>query len=290
MTSLRRAMNISSTITGTASTPLMTALQYSAEIGLIGVKFSAMPIAGRQRQHGVERGGFLRLAREPDRPSPPLADGIRGGAGEHRDRQQSGADDAERKNHFRECAGDRTQRFSRLRRGLDVGLAGRMQRRRGGDDDRQRDQVGERHADDGVGADAMEFLLRAIVLFDQRPLRRIDALVLGFLRGLPEEQIGRDRGAEDGDDGGEIVGAPGQARNEHAGQRLAPRHLGKGERGDIGEQAERQPFQHRHVALVIEEDLRHDRGHAEQQHVDDAVAADQQFGGVRHGAEIGARC
>ena len=45
MTSLRRAMNISSTITGTASTPLMTALQYSAEIGLIGVKFSAMPIA-----------------------------------------------------------------------------------------------------------------------------------------------------------------------------------------------------------------------------------------------------
>ena len=38
-------MNISSTITGTASTPLMTALQYSAEIGLIGVKLSAMPIA-----------------------------------------------------------------------------------------------------------------------------------------------------------------------------------------------------------------------------------------------------
>jgi hypothetical protein len=36
-------------------------------------------------------------------------------------------------------------------------------------------------------------------------LRRIDALVLGFLRGLPEEQIGRDRGAEDRDDGGEIV-------------------------------------------------------------------------------------
>ena len=44
ITSLRRAMNINSTITGTASTPLMTALQYSAEIGLIGVKFSAMPM------------------------------------------------------------------------------------------------------------------------------------------------------------------------------------------------------------------------------------------------------
>ena len=43
ITSLRRAMNINSTITGTASTPLMTALQYSAEIGLIEVKLSAIP-------------------------------------------------------------------------------------------------------------------------------------------------------------------------------------------------------------------------------------------------------
>jgi hypothetical protein len=41
---LRLAINIKSPITGTARTPLMTALQYSAEIGLIGVKFSAMPI------------------------------------------------------------------------------------------------------------------------------------------------------------------------------------------------------------------------------------------------------
>ena len=133
----------------------------------------------------------------------------------------------------------------------------------------------------------MEFLLRPVVLFDQRPLRRIDALVLGFLRGLPEEQIGRDRGAEDGDDGGEIIGAPGQARNEDAGERLAPGNLGKGERRDIGEQAERQPFQHRDVAFVIEKYLRRHRRHAEQQHIDDAVAADQQFAGVRHGAEVG---
>ncbi len=44
ITSLRRDITISSTITGTASTPLMTALQYSAEIGLIEVKFSAIPI------------------------------------------------------------------------------------------------------------------------------------------------------------------------------------------------------------------------------------------------------
>ena len=45
ITSLCRAMIISSTITGTASTPLTTALQYSAEIGLIEVKLSAIPMA-----------------------------------------------------------------------------------------------------------------------------------------------------------------------------------------------------------------------------------------------------
>ena len=44
ITSRRRTIIIKRTITGTASTPLMTALQYNAEIGLIGVKFSAMPI------------------------------------------------------------------------------------------------------------------------------------------------------------------------------------------------------------------------------------------------------
>jgi len=48
-------MIIKSTITGTASTPLMTALQNSAEIGLIEVKFSAMPIPADSASTAVER-------------------------------------------------------------------------------------------------------------------------------------------------------------------------------------------------------------------------------------------
>jgi len=56
---------------------------------------------------------------------------------------------------------------------------------------------------------------------------------------------------------------------------------------DIGEQAECQPFQHRHVALVVEKYLRHDRGDAIKQYVDDAVPADQKLGGIGHGGEIG---
>ncbi|MGY4423250.1 hypothetical protein ACVWY2_005699 [Bradyrhizobium sp. JR6.1] len=98
----------------------------------------------------------------------------------------------------------------------------------------------------------------AVMLVDQRMLGDVDPLLLRLLRGLPEEQIGRDGCAEDRHDGGEIIGAPGQARNQHAGQRLHPRHLGKGERRDIGEQAERQPFQDRDVAPVVHEDLRGD--------------------------------
>ena len=35
---------------------------------------------------------------------------------------------------------------------------------------------------------------------DQRVRRGVDALVLGLLRGLPEEAVGRDRRAEDRDD------------------------------------------------------------------------------------------
>lgn len=68
-----------------------------------------------------------------------------------------------------------------------------MQRRRRRHDDRQRDQVGERHADDGCRRQYDEFLARAIALLDQRSLGGIDVLVFGLLRGLPEEQVGEDR-------------------------------------------------------------------------------------------------
>ena len=156
-----------------------------------------------------------------------------------------------------------------------------------GKDNRQRDQVGECHADDGVGTNAIEFLSRAIVPVDQRLLARIDPLLFGLLRGLPEEQIGRDRGAEDRDDGGEVIRAPGQFRDQHAGQCLAPRNMCKGQCGDVGEQAERQPFQHRYVAFVVHEDLRDHRRHAKEQDVEDGMSTNQKPGGVRHGGEVG---
>ncbi len=75
-------------------------------------------------------------------------------------------------------------------------------------------------------------------------------------------------------------------RHQDTHQRLAPRNVSKGECPYIGEQAQRQPFQHRHIALVVEENLRGDRDHAERNDIKHAVPADQKLGGVRHRAEI----
>ena len=157
----------------------------------------------------------------------------------------------------------------------------------GGDDDRQRDQVGKRHADDGVGADPGKLHRRLERRLDQRLLVGVDALVLGLLRGLPEKQVGRDRGAQNRDHRSQVILAPGDARHEYAVQRLVPVHLGYCERADIGEQTQGQPLQHRDVTPVVEEDLRRDREHAEHHDVDNARAADQKLGGIGHGAEIG---
>ncbi len=73
------------------------------------------------------------------------------------------------------------------------------------DDDEQGDEVGEAHADVGVDADAAELGRRLL----GRALQRlgVGALLdlLDLLLGLPEEQVGADRGAEDRDHHGEIV-------------------------------------------------------------------------------------
>ena len=53
-----------------------------------------------------------------------------------------------------EMPGQRLQRLGGVGGGLDVGDAGLVQGRGGGDHDRQRDQVGDQHAGDGVDADA----------------------------------------------------------------------------------------------------------------------------------------
>ena len=74
-------------------------------------------------------------------PVECLADRLGGGAGKHGNGQKTGADDAAGEDCKREAAGDRAKRLGRLRRTLDICNAVGVQRRRGGEDDEQRDQV-----------------------------------------------------------------------------------------------------------------------------------------------------
>ena len=132
ITSWRIAMSMIITISGTATTPLITADQNSALIGSRPMKLMRDADQGRDRDRAVERLGVERLAVEPGGPAERLAQRIGAGAGEHRDREQADADDAGGEQGEGERAGDRPQRLGGLRRGLDVGDAVRVQGRRGG--------------------------------------------------------------------------------------------------------------------------------------------------------------
>ena len=59
----------------------------------------------------------------------------------HSTTEQPGTDDAEGKDNFRERAGNRAQRFGRLRRGLDIHDARHVQCRGGAQDDEESDQI-----------------------------------------------------------------------------------------------------------------------------------------------------
>ena len=84
------------TMIGTAATPLMTALQNSALIGSSGVKLSTAPTKVASRDRAVEGRRAAGALGQPDPPVQRLAHRIGGAAGQHRQRQQPGADDAER--------------------------------------------------------------------------------------------------------------------------------------------------------------------------------------------------
>ena len=89
-------------------------------------------------------------------PLSGLANGIRGGASQHRYGGQPGADDPDREVRAGEGAGDRAERLCRLGGGLDLRHAVGMKRRSRGDGDRESDEVGDRHADIGIEPDALE--------------------------------------------------------------------------------------------------------------------------------------
>ena len=126
-------------------------------------------------------------------------------------------------------------------------------------------------------------------LVSSRSGRRDLALIhfLDFLRSLPEKQIGADRGAENGHHHQEIVGIDGGRGPDRRQQCGAPRDL-HGQRGrDIGEQRERQEFEHRSISAIRHEDLQQGRCRCENQRMFVIEPADHQREGFSHRGDVG---
>ena len=91
------------------------------------------------------------------------------------------------------------------------------------DDDEQADHVRVAHPDIGIEAHPRDLRRRLLRRLEQRVRGGIDPLVLGLLRGLPEEAVGRDRRAQHRDHGDDVVRAQREIRHEGAIERPAPR-------------------------------------------------------------------
>ena len=87
MTFGRTVSNIIMTITGTATTPLITALQNNALTGSMGVKLSAGSHHDGDGDGRVERPRPLELAGQAHVPAKGLSHGVGGGSGKDRDRE-----------------------------------------------------------------------------------------------------------------------------------------------------------------------------------------------------------
>jgi hypothetical protein len=92
---------------------------------------------------------------------------------------------------------------------------------------------------------------------------RVETFVLGFLRGLPEEAVGRDRGAEDGDDGSNVVGVEAYSGNKCVAGDEAPGRFYHKSGGDVGEQEDGTPFQGNNVSFVAGEGFQRGAGNGE---------------------------
>ena len=111
---------IMATISGTATMPLTTALQNSIRIGSSGVSAAPSPASVAAGDDQIKARRAARRQFQAAFPAEAFRHRIAGGTGQHRHREQAGADDAERKQKKRQRPGQRPQRFGGLRGGADL--------------------------------------------------------------------------------------------------------------------------------------------------------------------------
>ena len=158
-----------------------------------------------------------------------------------------------------------------------------MQRGGGGGDDAQRDDHGHKETAGAVFNQAGQLVRRGARALQQRA-GMFEVHLLQFLRALPEEEIGADRGAQDGDDGG---GAAGGQAGPQPGHRCAPVHAHRQHHQHIGKQRERQPFQDADIAVITHEDLQPQRQRGKADHERQPRQAGDQPRRFAHGRDVG---
>jgi hypothetical protein len=159
-----------------------------------------------------------------------------------------------------------------------------MQRGRGAQDDEERDQVGERHADEGVDLDAAQVAPHrgGAVLGAGRRLR-----VFHLLSGLPEEEVWADRRAEHRHHGQQHRMRGRQLRLHDRARDLPPVEPQREGHRHVRQQRQRQPLEPAHVALVRQPHLQRQAEHAEGGGIGMRGATHQEAQRLGHRGQVG---
>gem|GEM_PF-3261971 len=182
-------ITIITTITGTATIPLMTALQNSALIGLIDVKFIPTPIIVAYKMVDRRLSPPL-VACQTRRPLTRLAVGIGGGAGQYGHCKKPRPHNTQCEDYESESARNRFKRFGRLSGRFNFGHASNVKRRGSGHHNRQRHQIRKCHTQICIGANAAYGIAALPWRFHQRHALRFFFRILGFLGCLPKNRYG----------------------------------------------------------------------------------------------------
>ena len=165
----------------------------------------------------------------------------------------------------------------------------RVQDRRGGQDDEVHDDVGEEHPDQDVDPRLLQLRHLNTAPIGFGALARL-AHLIDFGRRLPEEEVGRDGGAEHRHQRHDEILVPGQLRDQAGAQNR--HHIGvhqdAGEH--VGEQRQREPFEDLEDGRIAHEELQaddQDGDRDDQPELGDDIATEQRTA-RGHRSQVGA--
>ena len=146
----------------------------------------------------------MHLLVQPLLPSERLRQRVRCRSRKRGNRQQSDADDTGGVEEKTSAPRQRLQRLRCLPGCFDAGDPEPVKRQSRGDDDEEHHQIGDERTHADVQPSSVELEGRCASTRNRG--QSSDAFFFFyFLRGLPEKQIRTDGGAEDGDDGQQII-------------------------------------------------------------------------------------